>query len=78
MAMKKSVVKACVWTAFFVLLLAIVVLPFLGFSAPEGFLDAKRDYGCEYGKTCQEGTFCQKNQCIPLYPKPTGEPEGTE
>lgn len=67
------------WSAFFVLLLAIVVLPFLGFSAPgEGFLDAKRDYGCDRGVTCSEGTFCQKNQCIPIYPKPSADPVGLE
>lgn len=76
--MKKSMVKSGVWAAFVVLLLAIVVLPFLGFRAPEAFLDAKRDYGCEYGKVCQEGSFCQKNECVPIFPRPTAQPSGLE
>ena len=75
--MKRATVRAGVWTAFAVLLLAIVVLPFLGFSAPaEGYLDAKRDYGCEYGKVCQEGTFCSKNNCVPIMPPSTNTVEG--
>lgn len=74
--MKRSAVRTGMWAAFLVLLLAIVVLPWLGFSAPaaENFLDAKRDYGCEYGKVCNEGSFCSQNRCIPIMPRPTQDP----
>jgi hypothetical protein len=74
--MRKSVMKNCMLAALAVFFLAIVVLPFLGYSAPEGFLDAKRDYGCDRGVVCPEGTFCQKNNCVKLYPQPTITPEG--
>ena len=69
-------VKNTMFVALAVLFLAIAILPFLGFSAPEGFLDAKRDYGCEYGTVCPEGTFCQKNSCIKITPPITQTPEG--
>jgi hypothetical protein len=75
--MKRSTVRAGVWTALAVLLLAVAVLPFLGFASPmEGWLDAKRDYGCADGSKCAEGTFCQQEQCVPIFPSATGEPEG--
>lgn len=75
--MKRSTVRAGVWTALAVLLLAVAVLPFLGFASPmEGWLDAKRDYGCESGSKCPEGTFCEKEGCVPISPRASGEPEG--
>jgi hypothetical protein len=70
--MKRFTIKTITWYAIVVLLLCCAVLPMIKASAPqyfpslEGFLDAKRDYGCEYGKVCPEGHFCSQNQCHPI------------
>lgn len=73
-------VKTITWYAIIALLLACAVLPMLKASAPqyfpEGFLDAKRDYGCEYGKVCPEGQFCSQNQCHPIGGRYGAVPEG--
>jgi hypothetical protein len=71
--MKRLAIKTITWYAIVALFVACAILPMLKAAAPqyfpggpEGFLDAKRDYGCEYGKVCPEGHFCSQNQCHPI------------
>jgi hypothetical protein len=70
--------KSMTWYAIIALFLCVAVLPILKAAAPEYFpsMDGFRDVDC-LGKSCPEGQFCQKNQCVNIATRyPNAVPSG--
>lgn len=78
--MKNFQLKTVTWYAIVGLLVSLAILPILKAMAPEYFpsIDGFRDVDCK-GVTCPEGSFCQRNQCIPIATRyPNAVPVGDE